>query len=49
MIGVELIELLTMVITFAAVPGMLIFIAGLCVEAIDAMDRMEREHKGRRG
>lgn len=49
MIGVELLELLTAVITFTAVPGLLIFIAGLCVEALDAMDRMEREHRGKRG
>ena len=31
------------------VPGFLIFIACLYVEAADAMDQMERQHKGRRG
>lgn len=42
-------ELMTAVTMFVAVPGMLIFIAGLFVECADAMDRMERENKGKRG
>lgn len=42
-------ELLAAITLFVAVPGSILFIAGLYVEALDAMDRMEREHRGKRG
>lgn len=49
MIEEALAEILMAVTMLVGVPGFLIFIACLFVEAADAMDQLEREHKGRRG
>lgn len=49
MIDEAIADVLLFATVFAAVPGFLLFIAGLFVEAMDAMDEMERHHKGKKG